>query len=230
MADRNDRNDFDLNESERLKGRSMDDTRAELGTNDVPESFRAAGGKHGDDASGKEKASAGAVGGLGGAAAGAALGTVVAGPIGTAVGALAGALGGWWAGNASVVATDYKDDDDAYYREHYESEEERLADRRYDDVRPAYQLGHVARRNPDYDGRAFDEIESDLQKGWTDDLRTKHGDWPSVRRHAQAAYSRNPDLEPETTSERTVIRASETARDKLAGGRGGLTRDDTVGY
>jgi hypothetical protein len=186
--------------------------------------------EHGEDADKAEQTAAGAVGGVGGAAAGAAVGTVVGGPIGTAIGAIAGAIGGWWAGHATTVASDFRDDDDAYYRTEYEASPERLADRRYEDVRPAYQLGHLARRNPDYDGRPFEAIESDLEKGWTEDLRARHGDWSAVRHHACAAYSRNPDLSRETVSERTVVSASERARDRLAGGRSGLTRDDTTGY
>ena len=173
-----------------------------------------------------------AAGGVGGAAVGAGLGTLVAGPIGTAIGAIAGAVGGWWAGHAATHAHEvYRAEDDDLYRAEYESSTNRAADRSYDDVRPAYQLGHFARHNPDYRGRAFDEIEDDLQKGWTDDMRNRYGDWPSVRSHVRAAYSRNPDLSRETVSERTVLRASEQARDRLAGGgRDGLRSDDTVGF
>lgn len=219
MTDRIDRNERDLN---------LDDS-AHSASREAGREAERLDAERADSDSG-EKTAASAVGGVGGAAAGAAVGTVVAGPIGTAIGAIAGAIGGWWAGQASTVATDFKDVDDDRYRGDYDASESRLADRRYEDVRPAYQLGHIARRNPEYRGRAFDEIESDLQKGWTEDLRSRHGNWSQVRAHVRSAYSHNPDLEPETVSERTVIRASETARDRLAGGRGGLTRDDTTGY
>ena len=76
----------------------------------------------------------------------------------------------------------------------------------------------------------FAPIEADLQRGWTDDLQAQYGDWAKVRPHVRAAYSRNPDLSQETPSERTVLRASETARDRLAGGRDGLRSDDTTGF
>src|SRR5215210_3598089 len=132
-----------------------------------------------------------AVGGVSGVVAGAAIGSAV-GPIGTIIGGIAGAVGGWWAGRAVADATHkFTTDDDTFYRERFENRSDRLADRSYDDVRPAYQLGHIASMNPDYNGRSFDEIEPDLQKGWGNDLRARHGDWTAVRPYAQEAYSRN---------------------------------------
>src|SRR6476661_5634742 len=84
------------------------------------------------------------VGGASGVVAGAAIGSA-AGPIGTIIGGLAGAVGGWWAGKQVSEATHkFTQDDDMYYREHFVNRSDRLADRGYDDVRPAYQLGHLA--------------------------------------------------------------------------------------
>ena len=134
---------------------------------------------------------AGAVGGLGGAIAGAGLGTVVGGPIGAIVGAIAGTVGGWWAGRAaSDAGAAITMDDEASYRALYEQSPHRLADRSYDEVRTFYHLGHVASEHPEYRDRTFDEIEADLQKGWTADLRAQHGDWSQVRPYAREAFSR----------------------------------------
>ena len=131
-----------------------------------------------------------AAGGISGVLAGAAIGSL-GGPLGTIIGGLAGAVSGWWAGRAiSEAASHYTHHDDAAYRSHYEGSSNRLADRSYDDVRPAYQLGHLASRNPDYANRNFDEIETDLRQGWTDDVRARHGDWDSVRGYARDAYDR----------------------------------------
>jgi hypothetical protein len=132
---------------------------------------------------------AGAVGGVGGALAGAGLGTIVGGPVGAIVGAIAGAVGGWWAGQAATDATTLTPDDENRYRGLYEASPNRLADRSYEDVRPFYALGHIASQHPHYRGRPFDEIEEELQKGWTDDLRTRYGDWASVRPFAREAYT-----------------------------------------
>ena len=133
-------------------------------------------------------------GGVAGAATGAALGSL-GGPIGTLIGALAGALGGWWSGRAiSEAASTFTDADESYYRDHYTTASTRVADRTgtraYDDVRPAYQLGHLAGRNPDYANRSFDEVEGDLQRGWSGDVAARHGSWNDVRHYARDAYDR----------------------------------------
>src|SRR3954453_23288418 len=98
------------------------------------------------DAGRNEKIGEG-VGGGAGAGVGAAIGSL-AGPVGTAIGAIAGAVGGWWSGRAAADAASNMDaTDDDYYRE-------RFADTgggNYDNARPAYQLGHVAGQNPDYE-------------------------------------------------------------------------------
>lgn len=130
-----------------------------------------------------------AVGGVSGVVTGAAIGSA-GGPVGTVIGAIAGAVGGWWAGRTvSEAASKFTDHDDNNYRQAYESRSDRLADRNYDDIRPAYQLGHIASENPDYNGKSFEAIESDLQHGWGNDMRSKHGDWQTVRPYAQEAYS-----------------------------------------
>ncbi len=162
------------------------------------------------------KAAAGAASGLGGAVAGAGTGMVVGGPIGAAIGALAGAVGGWWVGHASAAAGEWSDDDDALYREHYETLGA-PADRTYDSARPAYQLGHLANRNPDYADRRFDEIEGDLRHGWTDEVRDKHGKWDSVREQVRAGYERPRRASSnQSVSSRTGLRAG----DKKLGGEG----------
>jgi hypothetical protein len=132
-------------------------------------------------------------GGVAGAATGAALGSL-GGPIGTLIGGLAGAIGGWWSGRAiSEAASSFSDEDESYYRTAHTSSASQLADRSthdYDNVRPAYQLGHLASRNPDYANRNFDEVETDLQRGWTGDVASRHGDWNSVRGYARSAFER----------------------------------------
>ena len=130
-----------------------------------------------------------AAGGISGGLAGAAIGSI-GGPIGTLIGGLAGVIGGWWAGRSiAEAAKDYGDVDDRHYRTHYQKSGSRTK-RSYDDVRPAYQLGHLASRNPDYRGRDFDTVESDLRRGWSDDIGARHGDWSSVRDYAREGYTR----------------------------------------
>jgi hypothetical protein len=142
-------------------------------------------GKH-DDHPGVADHVGEAAGGISGVTAGAAIGSM-AGPIGTVIGGIIGAMGGWWTGRAvAEAATAVTTDDDNYYRSHYDRSP--IADRRYDDVAPAYHLGHIASRNPDYHSRSFDDIESDLRSGWT--KNSNLGSWDSVRGYAREGYSR----------------------------------------
>jgi hypothetical protein len=155
-----------------------------------------------------------ATGGLAGAATGAALGSL-GGPIGTIIGGIAGAVGGWWSGRAiAESASHYTEGDDAYYRSLYESRraggalrpdpnvgaEDRASDVAYARTegytgdylayQPAYQLGHLAGLNPDYEARTFDDVEPELRRGWSDDVSQRHGAWEEAREHARSAYER----------------------------------------
>jgi hypothetical protein len=123
------------------------------------------------------------LGGVTGAAFG-----IAGGPVGLVIGAIAGAVGGWWAGHG--VADAFTDRDQEAYRAHYDSSPDRIADRTYDQVTPAYAAGHLAGRNPEYANRPWEEIEADLQRGWTDDVAKRHGQWPAVRPYARAAFDR----------------------------------------
>ena len=160
-----------------------------------------------------------AVGGVSGVVTGAAIGSA-GGPLGTIIGGIAGAVGGWWAGRTvSEAASRFTEHDDNNYRQAYEARSDRLVDRTYDDVRPAYQLGHLASENPDYNGKNFEAIETDLQRGWSNDLRARHGDWAAVRPYAEEAYTSRTSVSSreamnriENSSENLADRASDTTR------------------
>ncbi len=127
------------------------------------------------------------IGGLSGALVGAGIGSA-AGPVGSIIGGIAGAIGGWWAGHAVIEAAhSLNPEDDAHFREHYDSLAERPADAAYDDVRGAYYLGQIASHNPDFASREFADMESELQRGWTSQLSTT-GPWESVRELAATGF------------------------------------------
>lgn len=169
------------------------------------------------------------VGGVSGTLAGAALGSL-GGPIGTVIGGIAGAISGWWAGRAvSEAAASYTDEHDTDYRSHYESTPDRLADRSFDDVRPAYQLGHVAAHNPDYANKKFEDVESDLKRGWNAGASKAHGEWDRIRGYAHEAYSRGTSRLSASRTERPAG-APDSARDRIAGADSGLPTDDATGY
>ena len=114
------------------------------------------------------------------------------GPIGTVIDGIAGTIGGWWAGRSAAEASErYGRDEDNYYRDRYASSPHQLADRSYEEVRPAYQLGHLARMNPDYAGVDFDSIEHELRAGWSEPVSSRHGDWQQVREYVREAYTQN---------------------------------------
>ncbi len=130
-----------------------------------------------------------AVGGIGGVLAGAAIGSAI-GPIGTIIGGIAGAMGGWWGGRAvTEAASSVTKDDDNYYRSNYESSS-KLADRSYDDVAPAYHLGHVAAHNPEYANKNWNDVSSDMKRGWSADHAKKYGEWSAVSGYASEGFTR----------------------------------------
>ncbi len=164
------------------------------------------------------------VGGASGAVVGAAVGSL-AGPLGAAVGAIAGAVGGWWAGRAVVdVASEITPEDDQVYREDFERADPQMADRAYEDVRYAYHLGHIARWNPEYEGRPFEEVEIDLARAWTEDLRGRHGDWTVVRHFVRVGYMRTALPEPARGMPLTVPVNREEPRGEAPGGEASTSR------
>ena len=174
------------------------------------------------------------VGGVSGIATGMALGSL-GGPVGTIIGGIAGAIGGWWSGRTiSEAARHFTEADDSVYRERYARSGDRLADRAYDDVRPAYQLGHLASRNPDYAGRDFADVEPDLRHGWTDEVRGAHGDWERVRTYARDAYERSRSSGAQQAAEgsygadRDAHRAHEMGRE-VADGLDDVWRETLAG-
>ena len=217
--DRNpDQHDETLLGNDRPRDHARDELRSD--DRDVTERpVREGGALDGDDVPGVGDHIGEAAGGISGVLTGAAIGSA-GGPVGTLIGGIAGAIGGWWAGHAlSEAARRYTDEDDSYYRAQYESSATRATDRTYDDVRPAYQLGHIARLNPDYTGRNFEDIETDLQRGWTNDLRARHGDWSTVRPFAEEAYTSRTSVSAreatnrmQNSAENLADRASDTTR------------------
>ncbi len=164
-----------------------------------------------------------AVGGISGVLTGAALGSL-GGPIGTIIGGVAGAVSGWWAGRAISDAAYHATHDDEYYRGRHAAAPGAPAALGYDDVRPAYQLGHLAGRNPDYRGRTFDEVEADLRHGWTADVSARHGSWDQVRDFARDAYerSRASAAAPTGTARGTATGGTATERSPAAPSTGSL--------
>ena len=101
-----------------------------------------------------------------GAAAGAVTGATVGavgGPLGMAVGAVVGGVLGAAAGDSiaeAVNPTEY----DSHWRSNYNKSNYYVSGREWNDYSPAYQMGYDT--YPKYRGRAFNEVESDLERNW----------------------------------------------------------------
>lgn len=138
-----------------------------------------------------------AAGGISGTLLGAGIGAA-GGPVGALLGGIAGALGGWWAGRAVTEAAEkLSEDDHAYFRQHFERHPRQPAERSFDDARNAYLLGHIASENPNFVAREFEEIEPELERGWT--AGTARRDWESAKPYAKEAWTRNQERRAKET-------------------------------
>lgn len=82
--------------------------------------------------------------------------------------------------------TDLTEDDDLLFRSHF-THANRLVDRSYEQVRPAYRIGREAGVDPFNEGCDFEKVEKDLENGWLN-VRVGGGDWASVRDFARAGF------------------------------------------
>jgi uncharacterized protein (TIGR02271 family) len=62
----------------------------------------------------------------------------------------------------------------------------------YETSRPAYQYGYAAALNPQYRGKKFEEIESNLQTDWSREAKGL-GEWSTMRECARDAYTRGQE-------------------------------------
>lgn len=130
------------------------------------------------------------LGGVTGGALGVGLGALL-GPAGMIVGGLAGAAGGWWAGRGIAQATEgFSDETDEHYRSLHQ---ERYADRcEFEDARGFYNFGRLARCNPDYEGRSFEEVEPEIRRGWRDEGAGRFKSWDEVRPYVRTGWDEEP--------------------------------------
>lgn len=130
-----------------------------------------------------------AAGGLAGAAAaGAIVGTAV-GPVGTVVGAVAGAVLGGLAGKGVAAAID-PEAEDSYWRDNYSSRPYATGGT-YDDYGPAYRYGVDGYGQ--YQGRKFDEVESELSRDWDRAKGSSNLNWDNAKHATRDAWQRVSD-------------------------------------
>lgn len=128
--------------------------------------------------------------GLGAAVTGAAAvvaGGALGGPIGAAVGAVVGAVAGGYAGKAIEEQID-PTTEDAFWRDNFRTRPYIDQGTAYDDYQPAYQYGWESRRQ--FQGRPFDEVETELEKGWTGRQNPSNLGWDKARQATRDAWDR----------------------------------------
>ncbi len=111
---------------------------------------------------------------------------------------------------------DLSHDDDVQYRTAYEASPHRLIERSYEDVRPAYRLGHFAGQNPEYQGKSFETVEHEVQRGWNGDLSARHGEWNLVRPFARDAYQRRLASVSDRENANRVLNSTENLSDPVS--------------
>lgn len=127
------------------------------------------------------------VGAAGGGLAGAAVGTAVGGPVGGVVGGAIGAVAGGLAGKGVAEKID-PTVESAYWRENYRTRPYVGADETFDTYEPAYRYGWESRsRNPE---RSFDEMESDLGRGWDKAKGNSQLGWERAKLATKDAWHR----------------------------------------
>lgn len=122
------------------------------------------------------------------AAVGAATGTVV-GPVGTLIGAAIGAVLGGLAGKGVAEVID-PTVEETYWRENYVSRPY-VSGGSFDDYGPAYKYGVSSYTK--YDGRHFDEVESDLARDWNSARGKSKLEWNHAKAATRDAWNRVSD-------------------------------------
>jgi hypothetical protein len=112
--------------------------------------------------------------------------------MGSMIRTAASTFGGWWSRSTPDDAVrNFGPEQDSACRTHFENlnRERKSSNTSYDAVRPLYQFGHLAGSNPDYQGRSFEEVETDLQKTWTPEYTTAFGEWSNVRDYINTGFA-----------------------------------------
>ena len=126
-------------------------------------------------------------GAAGAGTAGAAIGGAMGGPVGAVVGAAVGAVAGGLAGKGAAELVN-PTVEDAYWREQYQARPYVAADRGYEYYQPAYRYGWES--YPRYRGKRYEDVEPQLERGWTDYRGESTLTWVEARAATRDAWHR----------------------------------------
>jgi hypothetical protein len=97
--------------------------------------------------------------------------------------------GGYWASKKLFgAASELSEQDEQDCRTYYETHPMRSAGVPYSQARTVYVLGYVAGRNPDYAGRAYDDVEPHLRGGYSG---RGTGSYDALRDFGRRGYERS---------------------------------------
>ena len=128
-------------------------------------------------------------GAAGGAVAGAAVGAVVGGPVGAAIGGVVGAVAGGAAGHAAGEAVN-PTVEEGYWRENYNKRPYYQSGQEFSEFQPAYRYGWESAGRSDFEGKRFEDVESDLERGWDKARGTANRTWSDAREATRDAWNR----------------------------------------
>jgi len=129
----------------------------------------------------------GAAAGVAAATTAATIGGLAAGPVGAVAGAaLGGAIGGKL-GEAAARQIN-PTEEERYWETNYRSRPYVTSESDFETYRPAYRYGIESYSK--YQGRSFNEIESDLDRGWANARGTSSLEWNRARDASRDAYDR----------------------------------------
>jgi len=85
-------------------------------------------------------------------------------------------------------STRFSDEDDRHWREHHASRQYANPASNYEEYRPAYQYGTDAAYR--HQGRKWDDVEGDLERGWNDARGESGHAWQHVKEAVRDAWHR----------------------------------------
>jgi uncharacterized protein YcfJ len=131
------------------------------------------------------------------------VGAAVAGTVGTAIGALGGPVGGaigavvgsaigGLLGKSTAEAFD-PTVEEAYWRDTYASRPYAKSDLVYDDYVSAYRTGYEGYDRYYSEGRQYDEVEPELQRGYEENYKDSKVHWDDAKHAVKDAWHRAED-------------------------------------
>lgn len=127
--------------------------------------------------------------GAAGAAIGAAIGGPIGAPVGAAIGGIVGAVGGGYAGKG-VAESINPTEESAFWESNYRNASYHESDYDYTDYSPAYRTGYEGFGRYGASGRDYSEVESDLERDYTQNRGASRLGWDKAKSATRDAWDR----------------------------------------